>query len=242
MTASSQLLDYAHRVRTLDTFVELYASFEAFIRSLGFTDFLYSNIPAGPVDIDGFLSKALRHCSVPGMVRDYALSEAFGNDCVVEQLARGSLPFTVAQASRLHDNPLRYLEILDEIGMSKGLAIPYQSDGDRYGVSLFSEGSHAALHRLVCEKGFLGQAGALAMHERALELGNTEIVAKPLSPRECECLTWAARGKTAWEISVILSVSERTVKFHLSNASAKLRVNNTTHAVARAINAGIISL
>ena len=35
-----------------------------------------------------------------------------------------------------------------------------------------------------------------------------------LSPRELECLKWAAAGKTAWETSIILDISEGTVKFH----------------------------
>jgi DNA-binding CsgD family transcriptional regulator len=59
-----------------------------------------------------------------------------------------------------------------------------------------------------------------------------------LTPRERECLLWAACGKTAWETSRILKIAERTVKFHLANASRRLDTANTTHAVARAILRG----
>ena len=51
---------------------------------------------------------------------------------------------------------------------------------------------------------------------------------------------WAAQGKTAWEISKILNLSERTIRFHLNNASEKLDSVNTTQTVALAIAHGII--
>lgn len=61
-----------------------------------------------------------------------------------------------------------------------------------------------------------------------------------LTPRESECLSWASQGKTAWEISVILAISQNTVTFHLVNAADKLNANNRTHAVAIAIRERVI--
>jgi LuxR family transcriptional regulator, quorum-sensing system regulator BjaR1 len=63
-----------------------------------------------------------------------------------------------------------------------------------------------------------------------------------LTPREREILRWAADGKTAWEVSVILNISERTVKFHLIQASQKLNAVNRTAAVAKALARGLIKL
>ncbi len=56
-----------------------------------------------------------------------------------------------------------------------------------------------------------------------------------LSTREKDCLRWRALGKSDWEISQVLTISERTVKFHLENARGKLRAANTTHAVTKAL-------
>jgi DNA-binding CsgD family transcriptional regulator len=39
-----------------------------------------------------------------------------------------------------------------------------------------------------------------------------------------------------------MNISERTVKFHLENARAKLDALNTTHAVAKALATGAIAL
>ncbi|WP_437570306.1 helix-turn-helix domain-containing protein [Sorangium sp. So ce542] len=47
-------------------------------------------------------------------------------------------------------------------------------------------------------------------------------------------------GKTSWEIGVNLAMSERTVNFHLHNASAKLGVSNRQHAVAKAMLLGLL--
>ncbi|RON48804.1 LuxR family transcriptional regulator [Pseudomonas frederiksbergensis] len=59
-----------------------------------------------------------------------------------------------------------------------------------------------------------------------------------LSPREVEVLKLSADGKTAYEIARILSLSERTVNFHVHRAIEKLGVCNKTAAVIQAVRAG----
>lgn len=61
-----------------------------------------------------------------------------------------------------------------------------------------------------------------------------------LTPREGECLHWAAAGKTSWEISRILGCSEATANFHFRNIIHKLGVSNRRQAVARALSLGLI--
>jgi len=61
-----------------------------------------------------------------------------------------------------------------------------------------------------------------------------------LSDREKECLGWAAVGKSSWDISVILSISENTVNFHVKNAMKKLGAARRTLAIVKAINLGLI--
>ena len=60
-----------------------------------------------------------------------------------------------------------------------------------------------------------------------------------LTKRELDCLFWACEGKTAWEISKIVNVSERTVLFHLNNSKSKLGAANRQHAVALAMKRGL---
>jgi DNA-binding CsgD family transcriptional regulator len=54
-----------------------------------------------------------------------------------------------------------------------------------------------------------------------------------LTDRERDALSWVAEGKSDWEISVILGVSETTVRFHVDNARKKLGAVNRAQAVAR---------
>lgn len=79
---------------------------------------------------------------------------------------------------------------------------------------------------------------------RALEVSsrNGAYAARPeLSERERECLRWAAAGKSEWEISQILGISEHTAEKHLLNAKRKLKASNRVHAVAEALRHGYIS-
>ncbi len=55
-------------------------------------------------------------------------------------------------------------------------------------------------------------------------------------------LNWIKEGKSSWEISVILGVSERTIKFHVCNVMRKLDAVTRTHAVAIAIEQGLIDI
>jgi LuxR family transcriptional activator of bioluminescence operon len=52
---------------------------------------------------------------------------------------------------------------------------------------------------------------------------------------------WACEGKTTWEISRIVEISERTVIYHLHNSAQKLGASNRQHAVAIAIGKGLIT-
>ena len=62
----------------------------------------------------------------------------------------------------------------------------------------------------------------------------------PLSPREGECLALAFEGLTARQSGERLHCAERTVNYHLSNAMAKLRVDNKMSAIQRACWLGVI--
>lgn len=61
-----------------------------------------------------------------------------------------------------------------------------------------------------------------------------------LTDRECECLLWVSMGKTAFETAVILRISQRTVEFHLRNATSRLNAANKIHAAAIAIRLGLL--
>lgn len=62
------------------------------------------------------------------------------------------------------------------------------------------------------------------------------------SNREREVLDWLSQGKSSWDISVILNISERTVNFHVYNIMRKLGTSNRPQTVAVAAGRGLIDL
>ena len=69
-----------------------------------------------------------------------------------------------------------------------------------------------------------------------------ESLPEPLTSREKEVLQHMAEGLANKQIALLLSISEHTVKFHLSSLYAKLGVSSRTEAVKRGIELGLISL
>lgn len=62
----------------------------------------------------------------------------------------------------------------------------------------------------------------------------------PLIERERECLLWVSEGKTSWDTSEILGISEHMVISHLQNTCEKLSVFSPVQAVARAVSLDLI--
>lgn len=85
------------------------------------------------------------------------------------------------------------------------------------------------------------QLAGLLLTERLMTFAPPEDDdAVRLTQRERDTLSWVAEGKSDWEISVILGVSETTVRFHVDNARRKLGAVNRTQAVARLAAARLI--
>jgi len=64
----------------------------------------------------------------------------------------------------------------------------------------------------------------------------------PLTDRESEVIGLLAKGLANKQIAVALSISEHTVKFHVSSIYAKLNVTNRTEAVREGLRGGWIAL
>jgi LuxR family quorum sensing-dependent transcriptional regulator len=71
-------------------------------------------------------------------------------------------------------------------------------------------------------------------------LSHGDIEDDPLTDRQREVLLWAAEGKSAWDTSVILGISEATVRKHEKKAREVLGTATTMQAVVEAIRRRII--
>lgn len=138
------------------------------------------------------------------------------------------------------DDPAAHLVMTraTEFRLRAGYCIPVHYDEGGAVISLATEHLHLDPHA----RSALQLIGVYA-HNRIRSLARPQREkADLLTAREREVLRWVAGGKTSWEISVILKISERTVKFHLIEASRKLNAVNRTAAVAKALARGLIKL
>ncbi len=94
----------------------------------------------------------------------------------------------------------------------------------------FLEQNHVHLKQLATE-----------LHQMALAeiTGDTEDLPQ-LTPREVECLKWAAAGKAHTDIAIILNLSEHTVRSYLKDARTKLDSVTLAQAVSKASSLGLI--
>jgi DNA-binding CsgD family transcriptional regulator len=90
--------------------------------------------------------------------------------------------------------------------------------------------NHAVLLALVAD---LHAASLAELHEHTGDLPQ-------LSPRERECLKWAAEGKAHTDIAIILDLSEHTVRGYLKVVRTKLDSVTMAQAVAKATSMGLI--
>jgi LuxR family transcriptional activator of bioluminescence operon len=131
----------------------------------------------------------------------------------------------------------RFMNEASEFGLKSGVSMPVHSPQGDLGILSFSANRHSKSAKEITGHS-LPYLHLLAghMHEalrRLSDIANDEKKVA-LTFREQECLRWVADGKTSWEISRLLGMSERTVNFHLNNAMLKLNVSNRQHAVAKA--------
>jgi DNA-binding CsgD family transcriptional regulator len=141
---------------------------------------------------------------------------------------------------RLSPKQRRVLLESREAGLFNGITIPLHGPrGEVYVVSLAAERAgaprpehHARLQLLAAQ--------FLIAYSRARRRQAGDPAAVRITDRERECLTWTARGKSAWTIGKILGVSEHTVNFHLKQSMAKLGATNRMQAVVSALRLGLI--
>ena len=80
------------------------------------------------------------------------------------------------------------------------------------------------------------------INQKALEIenGSDQADITSLSPRETDALTLLALGNNRAQAADSLSISEHTLRVYIESARFKLAAANTTHAVAKALNQGLL--
>lgn len=70
---------------------------------------------------------------------------------------------------------------------------------------------------------------------KAVEDAGLETTVKRLTPRQLDCVVLVGRGKSDWDISKMLGISNQTVHQHVEDAKRRYGVASRTQLVIRAL-------
>jgi len=121
--------------------------------------------------------------------------------------------------------------------LNSGISLPVHGAGAEGSMLSLCSGERklSLTHETIYGLRVIAQAIHECMRRIVADAEEESTVQKELTAREKECLSWTAAGKTSWEISQILRLSESTITFHLKNAIDKMEVTNRSQAVAKAL-------
>lgn len=221
---------------------ELHTNALAITREMGFENFLYG------VQVNTSLTRPYRFIlsCYPEAWRKHYDDEGYASiDPTVLHCARTSIPIIWKNEVFKGRKEARVRSEAKDCGLVSGASFSVHGGrGEAAMLSLAtSRESREAQDDILA---MMSQAQLLTcyLHEAVqrvvLSKGPPPLKKINLTEREKECLLWAAEGKTGWEIANIVSISERTVTFHLQNASQKLGVVNRRQAISRALSMGLI--
>lgn len=233
-----------------NSFSECLDSLYEVVSGHGFTQVLYARQPVNPrIDQNRWLPLRLNVRNFPkGWAetwRQYEEHDPYYHACF-----NGTLPFdwrNVQESDRLKPMEREAWRYLADFGLARGMTIPIHLPDGKFAVvsgivdrptadwdRMFSDYYDSMFqlthifNDMLVERDFVNE----------VEMAEQSI----LSPRERECLRWAARGKTSPEIAMILNRSVDTVRLHIKNAMLKLDASTRTHAVAKAVHLGVLGV
>ena len=130
---------------------------------------------------------------------------------------------------------INFLNECEDIGVHSGIAYPFHGPGNQLDILSISRRTADLANQ---EKLGLLHSISIQTWTRFLELTEEqrfpELEDIVLTAREIEVLQWSKAGKSYSDIAEILSISRKTVEFHISNVMNKLGANNKISAVVRA--------
>ncbi|WP_417434207.1 helix-turn-helix transcriptional regulator [Hoeflea sp.] len=209
------------------------------VGDFGIEHMIYTGLPVGNNSIDPLVktNRFPQEWWNRYVELDYAKKDA-----VCQQVYSTMSPFVwhdVQPGFTSRDGAARIAGEAAEHGLVDGYIVPVFSRDE-----WLSAISFAAPKRLILSQKERGALNLMAIYtSSAIERRQQKRPARgKLSTREREVLLWTSAGKSCWDVSVILGISEKTVRYHTAQIRTKLNATNTTHAVVRALQQGEITL
>jgi DNA-binding CsgD family transcriptional regulator len=124
-------------------------------------------------------------------------------------------------------------------GLADGFSVPRHLPGSMTGCCTFAVGADTPMpnENIVVADALGATAIARARHLSGWPIPLPET---KLTDRQRDCVLWAARGKTDWEISRILNIGRATVIQHLTDARQRYNTSNRASLILCALFDGVI--
>jgi LuxR family quorum sensing-dependent transcriptional regulator len=171
----------------------------------------------------------------------YQAHEHYKHDPCAKQSRETGKPFLWSEVP-IGPNATAAATVMEEaasFGLREGICVPIYAPFDTPAVVSVASAVVDLPQSAIQVVPVLARHAFRALVARCVGLNPARAV---LSRRERDVLQWAAAGKTAWETSRILGLSEHTVTTHLKNVRRKLQVTSITHAVVEGARLGEIQL
>ena len=227
----ARALDFIDSVEAVGTLEQVAALFEKEIAQAGFSAFIMCGLPDATTS---FQNRIIANGWSAEWSAIYLKEDLARYDPVERYCLQSAEPFDWSQAPYDPETEPRAHDVMRrarDFKMAQGFCVPiHYGDGPGAAISIAGErpelgrGIRPAMHLM-----------ALYAHHRMRSLLRPHPIKKVLTDREREVLAWIAMGKSSWETSVILGLSERTVNWFIAEAAQKLDASNRTQAVVNAI-------
>ena len=243
------LADCVHQMEHASSLEEINAGFADTLKAISIDHYNYQVIRVA--QSVGRLPYVLSNYP-EAWLQQYASEGYLDDDPIIGEATRRKMPFLWTEIAKQDELSLRQRTLLDRasgFGITRGISVPLSGNGAACAVVSFAvQDSSAEADKRFNDQVHLLHLLAIYLHNRACQLligvsARTSPTRRQeaLTVREREVLGWAAKGKSACEIALIMVISKKSVDFSVEAAKRKLHVFNRTHAVVKALELGLIS-
>lgn len=233
--------EFAQAIESAADLHELATTVEAIARELGFRYFALTH----HVDIPRAPQPAIRLDNYPPAWVEYFDAQRLGPSDPVHRASQlTNAGFCWSDLADMIDLTTRDRDILlrsRRAGIEDGFTVPAHVPGESAGSCSFATDKGKTVR--VDWLPLVHHVGALAFNRARQLSGIRELAAdRPrLTDRQRDCLFWAARGKTDYEIAIILGLSHETVIQHMKQARGRYGIARRAQLAVHALFDGTLT-
>ncbi len=231
---------FVRDIRGASEEAELIAALGEISRDLGFSYFALTH----HVNLHNCVSAIRLHNYPDGWERWFEEQSLGATDPVHRASHVTSIGFAWSELGtliRMTAEDQHVLDLARREGIGEGFTIPAHVPGEAHGSCSFATKTGVALNVDALPLTQLVGAFAFEAARRMWRTRNAMVAPVHLTDRQRECVVWAARGKSDWEIAKILGVSHETVIQHLKQARERYGVGKRTPLAVHALFDGTIA-